>query len=78
MILPTKYVPASDSALGRAANLLSLQQSSVTVSELWHSYRRVSRDSSFDGFVEALTLLYLIGVVSIDAGVLEWSVGHEA
>lgn len=77
MILPTKYVPASESALGRAASLLTLRQSNVTVSELWHSYRRLDRETTYDGFVEALTLLYLIGVVAIDSGILEWSVRNE-
>ncbi|WP_029211711.1 ABC-three component system middle component 6 [Arsenicicoccus bolidensis] len=74
MILPTKYVPASDSVLGRAADLLPLRYSNSTVSELWYSYRGANLEVSFDSFTEALTLLFLIGVVSIDAGVLKWQV----
>lgn len=74
MILPTKYIPASDTALGRAGVLLPLRTSNPTVSELWHSFRDVRPDASFDSFTEALTLLFLIGVVTIDVGVLQWQV----
>ena len=74
MILPTKYIPAADSVLGRAASILPLRGNNPTVSELWHSYRVASPDSSFDTFTEALTLLFLIGIVSLDSGVLEWRV----
>ncbi|MCR5976693.1 hypothetical protein GDN83_02800 [Gordonia jinghuaiqii] len=74
MILPTKYIPASDSVLGRAGAILPLRESNPTVSELWHSYRTIRTDESFDSFVEALTLLFMLGVVSIDTGVLQWRV----
>lgn len=73
-ILPTKYVPASDSLIGRAASILPLRDSNPTVSELWHSYRSSEPDASFDSFTEALTLLYLIGAVTISAGILKWEV----
>lgn len=74
MILPTKYIPASDSVLGRAGSLLPLRESNPTVSELWHSYRTVQPEASFDSFTEALTLLFMIGAVTIDTGILRWQV----
>lgn len=74
MILPTKYIPAADSILGRAASILPLRDHNPTVSELWHSYRNVHPESSFDTFTEALTLLFMIGLVDIDSGVLRWRV----
>ena len=74
MILPTKYVPASDSTLGRAGALLPLRAANPTVSELWHSYRSVQPEATFDTFTEALTLLFMIDVVSIESGVLQWRV----
>lgn len=74
MILPTKYVPASDSVLGRAAAILPLRASNPTVSELWNSYRLVRPEDSFDSFTAALTLLFMLGVVTINAGVLQWEV----
>lgn len=74
MILPTKYIPASDSVLGRAGAILPLRESNPTVSELWHSYRRARPEDSFDSFTAALTLLFMLGVVTINTGVLEWQV----
>ncbi|WP_443218507.1 ABC-three component system middle component 6 [Rathayibacter sp. YIM 133350] len=74
MILPTKYVPASDSALGRAAALLPKRASNPTVSELWNTYRLDRPDATFDSFAEALTLLFLVGIVEIEAGILRWQV----
>lgn len=74
MILPTKYIPAADSVLGRASAILPLRESGPTVSELWHSYRLARPEDSFDSFTAALTLLFMLGVVSISAGVLQWQV----
>jgi hypothetical protein len=74
MILPTKYVPASDSILGRAGALLSLRGTNSTVSELWYEYRGIHPETSFDSFSEALTLLYMIGAVTIDTGLIQWRV----
>lgn len=74
MILPTKYVPASDSLIGRAASILPMRSSNPTVSELWHSYRDATPNASFDSFTEALTLLFMIGAVTLSAGILRWEV----
>lgn len=74
MILPTKYVPAADSTIGHAASLLPLRGSNPTVSELWHAYRIARPGSSFDSFTEALTLLFILGVVTIETGILRWEV----
>jgi hypothetical protein len=74
MILPTKYIPASDSTLGRAATLLSIRRSNPTVSELWYACRSQNGEVSFDAFTEALTLLFLIGAVDLDRGILKWTV----
>lgn len=74
MILPTKYIPASDSVLGRAGAILPLRENNPTVSELWNSYRTARPEDSFDSFTTALTLLFMLGVVTINTGVLEWEV----
>lgn len=73
-ILPTKYVPASDSVIGRAAAILPLRASNPTVSELWHAYRGSVPEATFDSFTEALTLLFMIGTVTLSAGILQWEV----
>jgi hypothetical protein len=74
MILPTKYVPASDSTLGIAAALLQHRESGPTVSELWSAYRTARPEATFDSFAEALTLLFLVGIVNIESGILHWQV----
>ena len=72
MILPTKYVSASDAVLGQAAALLERRSSHQTVSELWRGFADARPTSTFDRFTEALTLLHLMGLVSFDRGLLEW------
>ncbi|GAA2043758.1 hypothetical protein GCM10009720_25790 [Yaniella flava] len=74
MILPTKYVPAADSTLGIAGALLPLRHNNPTVSELWHSFRETRPEATFDSFTESLTLLFLIGTVTLDSGILKWQV----
>lgn len=77
MILPTKYIPASDSILGKAGLLLSLRKRGSTVSSMWYEYRSERPGDSFDSFSEALTLLFLIGSVNFDEGLLKWEVKDE-
>jgi hypothetical protein len=72
MIVPTKYVPAPESTLGLACTLLVMRDGNQTISELWLAFRAAHPSSTFDRFVEALTLLYLLGVVEIDEGTLLW------
>jgi len=74
MILPTKYVPASDSTLGLAGALLPLRSDDQTVSNLWAQFISLKSDSTFDRFSEALTLLHMMGLVSFDRGLLQWQV----
>lgn len=74
MIMPTKYVPIGDSTLGLAAALLYLRERDQTVSSLWHNFRLLREDASFDLFTEAITLLFLLGSVNFDDGLLKWRV----
>ncbi len=72
MILPTKYVPATDTLLGRAAEVLALRREHSTVSGLWSAFRDAQPEASFDTFSRALTLLFMLGVVDLDRGLLDW------
>lgn len=74
MILPTKYVPFSDSLLAAAATLLARRTSNETVSQVWHSYRSELPDATFDSFTKALTILFMLGLVSLHHGVIIWQV----
>lgn len=62
MILPTKHLPLDKSTLGGAAIVLRNMPDRPTVSELWE---RVSGQGipTFDQFVAALDLLFLLGAV---------------
>jgi hypothetical protein len=72
MLLPDKYVAVERSILGQAANILMHREPDRTVSELWSSL--VSDDSSwtFDRFAMALSLLFGLGVVALQNGILVW------
>lgn len=74
MLLPDKYVTVERSILGQAAIILNHREADRTVSELWSAL--VTEDSSwtFDRFATALSLLFGLGVVALDNGVLVWTV----
>jgi hypothetical protein len=73
MILPDKYVRTRSSLIGQASSLIELRRDGMTVSELWAEAVRARRPLSYDSFLLSLDLLYSIGVVSIEDGVLRWS-----
>lgn len=73
-LVPTKYVPLADSLLGRAAKLLELRYEYATVSELWHAAKQEDENLTFSTFVDALTLLFLMGAVDWRDGMLDWQV----
>lgn len=74
MLLPDKYVTVERSLLGQAAVILKHREADRTVSELWAAL--VADDSSwtFDRFATALSLLFGLGVVALQNGVLVWAV----
>ena len=74
MILPTKYQPASESLLVAGAVLLQELDRPRTVSELWEATRGEGI-ATFERFVLAAEMLYMIGVVSFSDGFL---VKHRA
>ncbi len=74
MILPDKYLSVPESLLGQAAVLLTQKRKlRTTVSDEWRRFSNVFPDSPFDRFLEALTLLFLLGVVDFRSGLLDWS-----
>lgn len=73
MILPTKHVPVERSLLGTASTLLRLLAADRTVSSLWESARGLGNVRSFDRFVLALDLLFVLGAVSYHDGNLRRS-----
>lgn len=73
MLLPSKYVTLERSLVGQASAILRHREADKTVSELWA--KLVSMDSTwtFDRFTLALSLLFGLGAVTIQNGVLIWT-----
>jgi len=77
MILPSKHLSQDRALLTVGASILEKLSQPKTVSALWEELPRKSettRDAtlplSYDGFVLALDLLFLIGAVEIREGLL--------
>jgi hypothetical protein len=76
MILPTKHIRGDRALIGVGGEVLRLLQQPMTVSRLWDEVRKArtmytpSSPISYDWFVLALDLLFMMGAVSLDRGVL--------
>ncbi len=76
MILPTKHIRTERALIGVGAEILRLMQKPKTVSRLWDDLRaRRSVDApnapiDYNWFVLALDLLFMLGAIKIDSGVL--------
>jgi len=71
VILPTKGVSADTALLSIGADVLRELAEAKTVSRLWSDLRAEKAESlqiTFDWFVLALDLLYMLGVVEYVAG----------
>lgn len=79
MILPTKHIPESHSLLGVGGTILALlDEREATISSLWASFQEARREQgtvSFDWFILGLDLLFALGAIELDRGVLR---GHRA
>jgi hypothetical protein len=77
MILPTKHVRGDRALIGVGGEILRILRQPVTASRLWDEVRTArasyapSSPISYEWFVLALDLLFLIGAVEFDRGVLK-------
>jgi hypothetical protein len=71
MILPTKYILSRQSLLGVGALLLPRLKEPTTLSTLWVSVREIPGIITFERFILALNLLYSLGLVEMDDGILK-------
>ena len=74
MLLPDKYVAVERSLLVQAAKILRHHDQDRTVSELWSSLAAEDSSWTFDRFAAALSLLFGFGVVTLQNGVLVWTI----
>jgi hypothetical protein len=70
LILPTKHIPPQRSLVGVGALVLRHLERPQTVTNLWDRVRRDHDAPTFERFVLALDLLYAIGAVGLNEGLL--------
>jgi hypothetical protein len=70
MILPTKHINPLDSLLGIGALVLERLRPAKTVTQLWDEMRDLPQVATFERLVLGLDLLYMIGLVELDGGVI--------
>lgn len=76
MILPTKHLRPDRALLSVGGELLGHLQEPMTVSRLWdrirsdHSTSAESAPINYDWFVLALDLLFMVGAVEIERGLV--------
>jgi hypothetical protein len=73
LILPTKHISTSYSLLGVGAKILEQLYSPRTVSSLWSAVATMPEVATFERFVLTLDLLYAIGAIEMDTGLLRRS-----
>lgn len=70
MILPTKHISQNEALIGVGATLLAHLDGPVTVSGLWERLRDEPNVGTFERFVLASNLLFLVGVIDIKDGMI--------
>ncbi len=77
MILPTKHLAQDRALLSVGARILPSLEHPITVSALWEQLSRDSVSSTtfsplrYDAFVLALDLLFLMGTIQLNDGLLK-------
>lgn len=70
MILPTKHISTRNSFLGVGAMIIEHLNYPRTVASLWSDLARVPEVATFERFVLVLDLLYMIGAIELEEGLL--------
>lgn len=70
MILPTKHIREDQALIGVGAILLHHLKEGQTITGLWDKVRGESSVGTYERFVLALDLLYIMGVVDISNGMI--------
>ncbi len=77
MILPTKHIRGDRALIGVGGEILRHLRQPMTVSRLWDEVRAAraayaqASPMSYEWFVLALDLLFIMGAVNLDRGVLQ-------
>ena len=70
MILPTKHISENEAILSVGATILRHLDSPITVSGLWERTKVESNVGTFERFVLAADLLFIIGAIELRDGLL--------
>lgn len=70
MIRPTKHIPPDQTLLGVGGRIYSVLSQPTTVSGLWDSVRHDKTVGTFERFILALTMLYILRVVQFKGGLV--------
>ena len=70
MILPSKHLSQERALLTVGARILERLRKPRTVSSLWESFDRGETTLSYDSFILALDLLFMMGAVHLEDGIL--------
>ena len=70
MILPSKHVSEAQSLMGIGSLLLGTIDRPHTVTSLWERVRDEAAVGTFERFVLALDMLYIVGAVSLKNGLI--------
>jgi len=70
MILPTKHISTRSSLLGVGAMIIERLNYPCTVTSLWSDLSKVPEVATFERFVLVLDLLYMIGAIELEEGLL--------
>lgn len=65
MILPSKHVSTEESMLGLGATLLQHIKKESSLSDLWEKVKIIPSIATFERFILALNLIYLLGLIDI-------------
>ncbi|PPD10325.1 MAG: hypothetical protein CTY36_00065 [Methylocystis sp.] len=70
MILPTKHISQNEALIGVGATVLAHLTGPMTVSDLWERLRSEPNVGTFERFVLASNLLYIVGAIDIEDGLI--------
>lgn len=73
MILPDKYIPLERSLLGIGGEMLQRLLTPKTVTALWDQMRDETEVGSYEHYILALDLLYALGAICLDKGLVSRS-----
>lgn len=71
MILPNKYVKTNDSLLGISSLLIKIIDKPITVSFLWDKAKEKGIVKTYNNFIFALDLLFILGVIELKDGLIK-------